>query len=68
MIINIYFGKLIDKKYTRLYSQGYSETKSCSKEMNNAWEFVNWLIETYDCEHIQKNSQNYFAGNNVLVV
>ena len=68
MIINIYFGKLIDKKYTRLYSQGYSESKSWSKEVNNAWDFVGWLIETYDNEYIQKNSQNYFVGNNVLVV
>ncbi len=68
MIINIYFGKLIDKKYPRLYSQGNIATKSWSKEMNNAWEFVSWLIETYNYEHIQKNSQNYFAGNDVLVV
>lgn len=68
--ISIYFGYLIKKSYSRLYSQGSVHHKTYEFELPKYtfFEFVSWLYNKFPNEVIRRGHSYYQKGNLVLIV
>lgn len=68
MKVEFYIGKLVDRRYPRLYSRG-TGSKMISRGIDDKymWDFFPWLNKKYVNEQIDYHKL-YLAGTEVLVV
>jgi hypothetical protein len=68
--LEIYFGKLVKKRYARLYSQGNGEFEPFIRKLalKYMWEVEPWLKKEFPNEAIEDGNYLYCPGQRVLIV